>query len=97
MAAQKQQQPQQHQATQRRQVRYGYWNKRGDHLFIDEEGRRFIVYAPRHLANPADLKDYPSPTEGFRDHHGNTLKYDPGVPELMDSLAVHWEAPRRPC
>ncbi|KAI8986758.1 hypothetical protein BD414DRAFT_416020 [Trametes punicea] len=86
----------QQQSTHRRPVRQGYWNRRGDHLYIDERGQRFIVYAPRHLANPEELKHYPSPTEGWKDHHGNFMKYDPNVPELLDSLPLHGEPPTRP-
>ncbi|KAL1941747.1 hypothetical protein VTO73DRAFT_6747 [Trametes versicolor] len=86
----------QQQSTPRRQVRLGYWNRRGDHLHVNENGERRIVYAPRHLANPEDLKYYPSPTEGWRDHHGNHIRYDPNVPELQDSLPLHGEPPARP-
>ncbi|KAH9941229.1 uncharacterized protein BXZ73DRAFT_75188 [Epithele typhae] len=69
----------------RRQVRMGFWNKRGDHLYFTEYGEKYVVYAPRALANPSDLKDYPNPIEGWRNHRGETVKYDPNVPELIDS------------
>ncbi|KAI0646442.1 hypothetical protein C8Q79DRAFT_1010069 [Trametes meyenii] len=84
------------QNAQRRQVRLGYWNRRGDHLYVTEQGHRYVVYAPRHLANPEDLKHYPSPTEGWKDHNGSFIKYDPVVPELLDSLPLHGEEPSRP-
>ncbi|KAI0360532.1 hypothetical protein OH77DRAFT_1470565 [Trametes cingulata] len=87
---------QQQQSTPRRTVRKGYWNRRGDHLYVSESGERFIVYAPSGAANPPELKHYPSPTEGWRDHHGNFIRYDPNVPELLDSLPLHGQSPRRP-
>ncbi|KAJ2915129.1 hypothetical protein MD484_g5285, partial [Candolleomyces efflorescens] len=39
----------------KRQVRKGYWNKRGDHL--TQQG--YVVYAPPKLAYPVDLANYP--------------------------------------
>ncbi|CDO73684.1 hypothetical protein BN946_scf185015.g12 [Trametes cinnabarina] len=87
---------QQHQNSPRRTVRYGYWNRRGDHLHIDPHGNRFVVYAPRHLANPEELRHYPSPTEGWRDHLGHIIKYDSTVKELDESLPRHGEPPTRP-
>ena len=88
---------QQQQSTSRRQqVRHGYWNRRGDHLYVTDKGERFIVYAPHHLANPEELKYYPSPTEGFLDHNRNFIKYDPSVPELLDSLPLQGRSPARP-
>lgn len=85
-------------------VRHGYWNRRGDHLLIRESSRNasprdsemYIVYAPRALANPPELNDYPSATEGFRNHEGKHVKYDPNIPELPDSLPRHGEEPRYP-
>ncbi|OCH87767.1 hypothetical protein OBBRIDRAFT_837102 [Obba rivulosa] len=79
----------------RRRVHKGFWNRRGDHLLV-EHGRQYIVYAPREMANPPDLADYPRPTEGFMDHDGNRLKYDPAIEELPDSLPRHGDPPRRP-
>ncbi|OSD08173.1 hypothetical protein PYCCODRAFT_1463401 [Trametes coccinea BRFM310] len=88
---------QQQQMAPRRSVRYGYWNRRGDHLYIDSRtGHRYVVYAPRHLANPEELRNYPSATEGWRDHHGNFIKYDSTVRELPESLPRHGEAPEQP-
>ncbi|CCL99794.1 uncharacterized protein FIBRA_01816 [Fibroporia radiculosa] len=78
-----------------RKIRKGFWNRRGDHLTMERNGQ-FIVYAPRQLANPQELNDYPSPVDGFMDHRGNKLRYDPHVPELPDSLPLHGEPPRRP-
>ncbi|EJF63806.1 hypothetical protein DICSQDRAFT_179054 [Dichomitus squalens LYAD-421 SS1] len=80
----------------RRTVRLGYWNRRGDHLYVTDKGERFIVYALRHLANPEELRQYPAPTEGWLDHRGDFIKYDPKVPELLDSLPVQGDIPKRP-
>ncbi|KZT68888.1 hypothetical protein DAEQUDRAFT_305168 [Daedalea quercina L-15889] len=78
-----------------RKVRKGYWNRRGDHLVYDQN-RWCIVYAPRTRANPPELSHYPSPVDGFMDHHGQKAKYDPNVPELPESLPLHGEPPKRP-
>ncbi|KAI0937531.1 hypothetical protein AcV7_003535 [Taiwanofungus camphoratus] len=78
-----------------RRVRKGFWNRRGDHLTVERNGQ-YIVYAPRTLANPSELVHYPIPTEGFMDHLGNKIKYDPNVPELPQSLPLHGEPPSRP-
>ncbi|PIL22317.1 hypothetical protein GSI_15005 [Ganoderma sinense ZZ0214-1] len=80
----------------KRTVRRGYWNRRGDYLYVTDKDERFIVYAPPQLANPEELKQYPSPTDGWLDHHGDFVKYDPKVPELLDSLPVHGAAAKRP-
>jgi len=61
-----------------------------------ERHGQFIVYAPRNMANPSELAHYPSPTEGFLDHRGQKVKYDPSVPELPESLPLHGEPPSRP-
>ncbi|KAK7683150.1 hypothetical protein QCA50_013823 [Cerrena zonata] len=87
-----------------RRVRYGYWNRRGDHLLIRNSSRNssprdsemYIVYAPRALANPPELNDYPAATEGFRNHEGKQVKYDPNIAELYESLPHHGEEPVRP-
>jgi hypothetical protein len=63
-------------------VRKGYWNSRGDHL---TEDMKFIVYVPHSEANPAELRGYPKPTEGFRDHRGIFIPYDPKLPEMKTS------------
>jgi hypothetical protein len=62
-------------------VRQGYWNSRGDHLTEDKQ----IVYVPNSDANPAELRRYPKPIEGFRNHLGIFLPYDPSWPELKMS------------
>ena len=80
----------------KRMVRRGYWNRRGDYLYVTDKDERFIVYAPPPLANPEELKQYPSPTDGWLDHHRDFIKYDPKVPELLDSLPVHGAAAKRP-
>ncbi|RPD65662.1 hypothetical protein L226DRAFT_594088 [Lentinus tigrinus ALCF2SS1-7] len=87
---------QQQSTSRRQQVRHGFWNRRGDHLYVTDKGERFIVYAPHHLANPEELKNYPAPTEGFMDHHRHFVKYDPSVPELLDSLPLQGKSPVRP-
>ena len=65
-------------------------------MYVTDKGERFIVYAPPPLANPEELKQYPSPTDGWLDHHRDFIKYDPKVPELLDSLPVHGAAAKRP-
>ena len=67
--------------TYRHRVRDGFWNRRGDHLTMD----RYVVYAPHNRVNPQELKSYPAPTEGFKDHLGNFVKYDPLWKELHES------------
>ena len=68
--------------TYRRAVRYGFWNRRGDYLTMD----KYVVYAPQGRANPPELENYPAPTNGYLDHHGNFVKYDPTRKELPESL-----------
>ena len=68
--------------TYRRSLRYGYWNRRGDYLTMD----KYVVYAPHNRANPPELEGYPAPTEGYKDHYGNFIKYDPSRSELPESL-----------
>ena len=80
----------------KRTIRRGYWNRRGDYLYVTDKDERFIVYAPPPLANPEELKQYPSPTDGWLGHRGDFIKYDPKVPELLDSLPVHGAAAKRP-
>ena len=63
---------------------------------MTERGEKFIVYAPRDAANPDDLRAYPKPTEGFQDHRGEFIKYDPNTPELLDSLPRQGQPPVRP-
>jgi hypothetical protein len=95
----------------KRKVRYGYWNRRGDHLVVipsstpshspgsptsAAHARQYIVYAPHAEANPEELAHYPSPTEGWMNHRGQTLRYDPTVTELPESLPARGEPPVRP-
>ncbi len=47
---------------------------------------KYVVYAPHHRANPPELEGYPAPTEGYKDHYGNFVKYDPSLRELPESL-----------
>lgn len=56
----------------------------------------FIVFAPHHLANPSELHGYPAVTQGFMNHHGEPIKYDPSIPELESSLPRHGEPPKTP-
>ena len=87
-----------------RRVRGGFWNRRGDTLIlfppsatsVSPTTQYFIVYAPRDKANPPELADYPLPLEGFRDHNGEFIKYDPNVREFGESLPLHGEPPKRP-
>ena len=76
------QQPKPPRGSYRRTVRYGFWNRRGDYLTMD----KYVVYAPHDRANPQELKGYPAPSEGFKDHFGNFVKYDPSLRELPESL-----------
>ncbi|KAH9174702.1 hypothetical protein EDB89DRAFT_463766 [Lactarius sanguifluus] len=78
--------------TYNRTVRYGFWNRRGDHLTNDQ----YVVYAPPKHANPRDLGDYPLPTEGYRDHYGNFIKYDATRRELPESLPREGRPPSLP-
>jgi hypothetical protein len=47
---------------------------------------KYVVYAPHNRANPPELEGYPSPTEGYKDHYGHFVKYDPTRRELPESL-----------
>ena len=78
-------------------VRAGYWNRRGDHLYVTDKGKRFIMYAPHDLANPQELKTYPSSTEEWRNHRGDLIKYDGSVLEPLDCLPGQGRSPLRPC
>ena len=68
--------------TYYRTLRYGFWNRRGDHLTND----KYVVYAPPDRANPPELDKYPSATEGYLDHYGTFIKYDATRRELPESL-----------
>jgi hypothetical protein len=76
----------------RHTVRFGYWNRRGDYLTMD----KYVVYAPHDRANPPELEGYPSPTEGYKDHHGNFVQYDPSRRELPESLPRQGQPPQLP-
>ena len=78
--------------TYRGTVRYGFWNRRGDYLTTD----KYVVYAPPDRANPPELERYPSPTEGYRDHFGNFIKYDAKRQELPESLPRQGNLPLLP-
>jgi hypothetical protein len=80
------------QGTYRRAVRYGFWNRRGDYLTLD----KYIVYPPQGRAFPPDLEDYPAPTDGYLDHHGNFIKYEPAREELPESLPRQGQPPLLP-
>jgi hypothetical protein len=55
---------------------------------------KYVVRAPHGRTNPPDLVDYPVPTEGYMDHHGNFIKYDPTQKELPESLPRAGQPPR---
>ena len=78
--------------TYYRTLRYGFWNRRGDHLTND----MYVVYAPPNRANPQELQSYPSPTEGYLDHHGTFIKYDATRRELPESLPREGRPPTFP-
>ncbi|GJE86429.1 hypothetical protein PsYK624_025090 [Phanerochaete sordida] len=90
-------------SSPRRQVRHGFWNRRGDHLYQVHESSssprsitQYIVYAPRELANPEELAKYPHATAGWMNHRGEVLPYNPEVREHPDSLPSRGQDPRRP-
>ena len=78
--------------TYYRTLRYGFWNRRGDHLTND----MYVVYAPPDRANPHELEKYPPPTEGYMDHYGTFIKYDATRRELPESLPREGRPPRFP-
>jgi hypothetical protein len=73
-------------------VRLGFWNRRGDHL----TRTMHVVYAPPEKAYPRELQGYPAETEGFRDHLGTFVPYNPDRPELPESLPRHGKPPMQP-
>ncbi|KAH7910342.1 hypothetical protein BJ138DRAFT_1101929 [Hygrophoropsis aurantiaca] len=75
-----------------RRVRMGFWNRRGDHL----TSNLFVVYAPQDQAYPAELRDYPDETEGYRDQFDTFLPYLADRPELPASLPYHGRPPAQP-
>ena len=72
-------------------VRRGYWNRRGDHL--TPEG--YLVFPPKSMQYPDDLKTYPFENEGYRDHDGSFTAYRKR-PELPQSLRKGGNPPERP-
>ena len=52
----------------------------GDHR------RTILSGMKQERANPRELENYPAPTDGYVDHHGNFVKYDPTRKELPESL-----------
>jgi hypothetical protein len=78
--------------TYYRTLRYGFWNRRGDHLTND----KYVVYAPPDRANPPELETYPLPTEGYLDHYGTFIKYDATRRELPESLPREGRPPTFP-
>ncbi|KAI9511676.1 hypothetical protein F5148DRAFT_1146696 [Russula earlei] len=86
------QQPKPSSGSYRRVVRFGFWNRRGDYLTMD----KYVVYAPHGRTNPPELDGYPPPTEGYMDHHGNFVKYDPTRKELPESLPRQGQPPLLP-
>ncbi len=57
---------------------------------------KYVVYAPHDRANPSELEGYPAPTEGYKDHYGNFVKYDPSRSELPESLPRQGRPPVHP-
>jgi len=86
------QQPKPPRGSYRTVRRYGFWNRRGDYLTLD----KYVVYAPQGRTNPPDLERYPSPTEGYLDHLGTFIKYDPARRELPESLPRQGQPPLLP-
>jgi hypothetical protein len=72
-------------------VRRGYWNRRGDHL--TPEG--YLVFPPKSMQYPDELKTYPSENEGYLDHSGLYTDYV-RRPELPQSLPKRGNPPERP-
>jgi hypothetical protein len=72
-------------------VRRGYWNRRGDHL--TPEG--YLVFPPKSVQYPDELKTYPFENVGYRDHSGLFTAYMKR-PELPQSLRKRGNPPERP-
>lgn len=79
-----------------RNVRQGFWNRRGDHLTQkDEKKDYFIVSCPPGRNYPSDLAEYPD--LGFLDHLGNRISKMPDAfPELPDSIPQKGRPAKRP-
>ncbi|KAK0192301.1 hypothetical protein F5146DRAFT_927189, partial [Armillaria mellea] len=78
--------------TNKKKVRMGFWNRRGDHLTA--EGH--VVYAPPHRTHPTELKRYPRTKDGYMNHEGAFIKQNPNWTELPDSLPRFGRPPVRP-
>lgn len=74
-----------------RRVRYGFWNRRGDHLTQN----LYVVYAPHDRAYPEELRDYPDERRGYQDHHGTFIPVA-DRPELPASLPQRGRPPAQP-
>lgn len=57
---------------------------------------KYVVYAPRGRTNPPELEGYPPPTDGYMDHYGHFVKYDPTLKELPESLPRQGQPPLLP-
>ena len=88
-----------------RTVRFGYWNRRGDHLVsVDEAEARttntrpgvYVVYAPGHLAFPRELAAYPDPGVGYQNHNGQVVSDSSSYMELPQRQIVDGWPPVRP-
>ncbi|KAF4616335.1 hypothetical protein D9613_008632 [Agrocybe pediades] len=75
----------------RERVRYGFWNRRGDHLTPDG----YIVYAPVERAYPQDLQNHPKEQDGYENHERLFTAYVQR-PELPQSLPKHGQPPECP-
>ncbi|KAF9456876.1 hypothetical protein BDZ94DRAFT_1292664 [Collybia nuda] len=76
----------------RKRVRKGFWNRRGDHLTTTG----YIVYAPPDQADPEDLKDYPEAGDAYKDNFGTIVEHNPNRPELPESLPRYGKPPEQP-
>ena len=57
---------------------------------------KYVVRAPHGRMNPPDLENYPVPTEGYKGHYGDFIKYDPAQKELPESLPRQGQPPLLP-
>ena len=57
---------------------------------------KYVVYAPHGRTNPPELEGYPAPTDGYRDHYGHVVNYDPTRKELPESLPRQGQPPLLP-
>ena len=75
-----------------RRVRLGFWNRRGDHL----TSSMYVVYAPAGRTYPAELREYPSESEGYADQHRTFIPWSRDRPELPASLPNRGRPPAQP-